>query len=400
LLCAVHGIAVLFLSFALPAVAADSEVQAVIDALARQEARLVNLHVEGEAWFYEKKAADSDWKKTPIHAVSKWSLNGRPGSKARVDVEEVLAWKGGTSPNTYHSLSSAYDGMYGTEALHRTGPPERIREVKLGQVFGERPASLIGSLQAYAGGLPFNAYFYDMDKGLTLSESFQSAIGRGIAVHCEQRRLDGQEVIVLTIGSGDPWHEEWVLDPGRGYGLLQYRLERADRSGALKLKREIRVDELSELSDGVWYPTSAYKSELINDEVGWHKYEYRCSVVSANAPDFDEAIFKVEFPAGYMIVDHVSGMKYRMGFNDEETAARLDQLVSDVQQGGDIHTAVGDAHAGQGDVDAEPVGGSSQFGTITRSKRNVWLVVVPILFAVGAGIGLVRWRGRKAGKSA
>ena len=45
----------------------------------------------------------------------------------------------------------------------------------------------------------------------------------------------------------------------------------------------------------------------------WKRIVYRASNVVANDPNFDENIFTVPFPEGYLIDDKVNGVKYRVG---------------------------------------------------------------------------------------
>ena len=55
----------------------------------------------------------------------------------------------------------------------------------------------------------------------------------------------------------------------------------------------------------------------LGDSHNYNRIVYRASNVVANDPNFDESIFTVPFPEGYLIDDKVTGKKYRIGPNSE-----------------------------------------------------------------------------------
>ena len=78
----------------------------------------------------------------------------------------------------------------------------------------------------------------------------------------------------------------------------------------------MKVSKLKEVAPRIWWPMEAY----VESDPGPHQPEephtrtvYNASNVVANDPNFDDGIFTVVFPDGYLIDDQVAGKKYRVG---------------------------------------------------------------------------------------
>ena len=86
--------------------------------------------------------------------------------------------------------------------------------------------------------------------------------------------------------------------------------------GAEHLRLRIHVTKLKEIGDGIWWPVEAYAESgpgPHHPDEPYTRMVYRASNVVANDPNFDENIFTVPFPEGYLIDDQVAGRKYKVG---------------------------------------------------------------------------------------
>ncbi len=111
----------------------------------------------------------------------------------------------------------------------------------------------------------------------------------------------------------------WWLDPSRGFALLGHDNIRIREDGSERVSTRIRVTKLKEAAPGVWWPMEAYgESRLSKPGEPYSRTVYRASSVVANDPNFDEAIFTVPFPEGYLIDDQIAGKKYRVGPNGKQ----------------------------------------------------------------------------------
>jgi hypothetical protein len=146
------------------------------------------------------------------------------------------------------------------------------------------------------------------------SNAFESEIEEFQGVHC------------IKFGSGkQKWgHEIWWLDPSRRFALLGY--EHTNIRGGREWPLEsMRVVQLKEILPNIWWPTEA---TLISGpkKLGslYRKTVYKASSVVANDPKFDNTVFTISLPQGYLIDDQVKGLKYRVGAEDEPKDKPLD----------------------------------------------------------------------------
>ena len=104
------------------------------------------------------------------------------------------------------------------------------------------------------------------------------------------------------------------LDPARGFALLGHDNISIRKDGSEQVSTRIRVTKLKEVTPGMWWPIEATLiSSPLKPGDPYSRTVYRASNVVANDPNFDESIFTVPFPDGYLIDDKVSGRKYRVG---------------------------------------------------------------------------------------
>ncbi len=102
--------------------------------------------------------------------------------------------------------------------------------------------------------------------------------------------------------------------PSRGFALLRLDDSREDQDGNESVKSSINVTKLEEVAKNIWWPMEAYFVRCPSEiDKPWTRIVYHASKVVANDPNFDESIFTIPFPDGYLIDDKVSGKKYRVG---------------------------------------------------------------------------------------
>jgi len=118
--------------------------------------------------------------------------------------------------------------------------------------------------------------------------------------------------VVLHADSAEVFVREW-LDPERGYAFLGHESVSVYADGRTVTHQKIVVEELTEAAPGVWYPTRATLTAPNKERGIEERHTYTATKVVANNPDFDESIFRVPIPDGYMIVDKVMGIRYRTG---------------------------------------------------------------------------------------
>jgi hypothetical protein len=76
----------------------------------------------------------------------------------------------------------------------------------------------------------------------------------------------------------------------------------------------VKVTKLEKVSPGIWWPVEIIDvSRPYENGKPWRKVVYLASNVVVNDPNFDESIYTVPFPKGYLIDDKVTGKKYKVG---------------------------------------------------------------------------------------
>ena len=84
--------------------------------------------------------------------------------------------------------------------------------------------------------------------------------------------------------------------------------------GSEWVSTRIRVTKLKEVAEDIWWPMEATSiSSPIKPGDPYSRTVYSASNIVANDPNFDENVFTVPFPDGYLIDDKVNGIKYRVG---------------------------------------------------------------------------------------
>ena len=303
------------------------DVNALIPVIEAAERNLFsNLKVESEAWV-ETKTNLSDpnepWQRTPIYVSCTAWFDGYPAGKARVDVhKQVLKWQEGAAPYIEESYSVCFDGQYGRVVRYSTGHSGKTFRMKEGKLLPEAPWQLRdGYLGSCTGArYSFKFFFSDEDKemGRTFSRLFRAATSAAAleAKAFEVALEEFQGVGCIKFGSGNKKrvHISYWLDPARGFALLGHDNISIREDGSKRVSTRLRVTKLKEVTPGLWWPMEAYIiSRPYESGKPWQRIVYRASNVVANDPNFDESIFTVAFPDGYLIDDKVAVRKYRVG---------------------------------------------------------------------------------------
>ena len=298
------------------------DVNALIPQIEAAERKLLNIKIKSEAW-WETKTDLYDpcepWQRTPVYTSCTAWFGGCPRNKARVDVhKQVLKWIDGAAPYIEESYSVGFDGRHGRIAYRTTKHSGRTRYAKEGELLSGAPPRLVST--DVPTGAKFSLYSFFDEEGYTFSQFFKAAISPAAleAKAFEVAIEEFQGVECIKFGSGEQtWGHisiSWWLDPSRGFALLGHDNIRIREDGSERVSTRIRVTKLKEAAPGVWWPTEAYgESGLSKPGEPYSRTVYRASSVVANDPNFDEAIFTVPFPEGYLIDDQIAGKKYKVG---------------------------------------------------------------------------------------
>ena len=86
------------------------------------------------------------------------------------------------------------------------------------------------------------------------------------------------------------------------------------KEGQAKLISFMRVSQLKEVAPGIWWPIKIYTvSSPLENGQPWRRHVYHAFDVVVNDSNFDESIFTIPFPEGYVVDDKVTGRKYKVG---------------------------------------------------------------------------------------
>ena len=300
------------------------DVNALIPEIEAVERRLINLKVESEAWV-ETKADLSDpcelWQRTTIYVASTAWFDGRPKGKARIDVhKQVTKWIDGAAPYAERSYSLGFDGHYGRVVNHTTGHSGKTFPSKKGERLPHAPKQLRAKWLGTCTGWQFSNIFFfnDEEEDMSFSRFFRTAISPAAleakAFEVALEEFEGVECIIFGTGEKKWGHISYWLDPSRGFALLGHDNISIREDSSEWVSTRIRVNKLKEVTPGIWWPMEAYvESDPLNPGEPYTRTVYRASNVVANDPNFDENIFTVPFPEGYLIDDQVVGRKYKVG---------------------------------------------------------------------------------------
>ena len=302
------------------------DVNVLIPAIEAAERNLfLNMKIDSETWV-ETKANLSDpcesWQRTPIYVSCTAWFEGHPNGKARVDVhKQVTKWIDGAAPYIEESYSVGFDGKHGRVVRYSTTHSGRTHHTKEGEHLSDTPGQLGGGFLGSCTGGRFSLYFF-FNNNLGVS-SFSQFLRKAtspdvVKLNAFEFTLEEfQGVECIKADSSFDRHIARItywLDPARGFALLGHDNIRIREDGSERVSKRIRVTKLKEVTPGIWWPMEATLiSSPLSSGDPYSRTVYHASNVVANDPNFNENIFTVPFPDGYLINDQVSGKKYRAG---------------------------------------------------------------------------------------
>ncbi len=280
------------------------------------ENSISNIKIESQSWletktdFYDPLES---WQKTPIyHSQTAWAHDGPP-RKVRVDMnKEVFEWKDGPTPFGEQSYSLSFDGQE-TRYIHRAaGSLSQTHPVKKGQILPEAPKRLEHG--NFDTGAYYSLHYFDIEI-YKFSEVFRLASDPNSVVASELEftleEFEGSECIKIRSRMYDVTY--W-LEPSRGFALRGKQSTARYEDGREEIVKLVKVTKLEEVAHGVWWPVEVSTiSRPYAPGKPWRRFDYRASNVVANDPNFDESVFTITFPGGYMIDDKVQEKTYRVG---------------------------------------------------------------------------------------
>jgi hypothetical protein len=314
-------------------VVATKELKELAEKIKAAENGLSNIKIESDAWV-ETKTSLSDpcepWQRTPIYwsstawftgnwSCQRWSEQSRMferhiEGKARVDVhDEVLEAQESVFPYGELSYSVGFDGQYGRTIYKTGGRPGKTYPHKEGKLLPYAPESLAIGPAGFTG-IGFSLQFFESEI-YKFSKLFELASDPNSKIAAElkftREEFEGIECIKISSKFGSLMY--W-LDPSHGFALRGKKFIDIYEDGHEELVELVKVTKLKEVSHGVWWPVEvSHVSRPYEHGKPWRRFVYCASNVVANDPNFDESIFTVPFPDGYLIDDQVAGIKYRVG---------------------------------------------------------------------------------------
>jgi hypothetical protein len=310
------------------------EVKTVAQSMRAVEDALLNVRIESNAWVEEGPSSSGPWQRTPVS----WSTTAYYGkissNQARIDFhKDVVRWENGAAPYLQRSYSVSFDGVQGRRKEISSSYSGKSFDRHRGRILPEEPIHLRASNEIT--GIEASLFFYYRNmpapfpkrfsvsfEGAADPNYFLSVLAAADPKYLNRKPLKSKVVIEELAGiqcikgacMGDSFRQEWWFDPNRGFALLRFDDLRKDKAGNEQIKSSINVTKLEKVAENIWWPMEAYFVNCPREtDKAWKRIVYRASKVVANDPKFDESIFTVPFPDGYLIDDKVRGIKYRVG---------------------------------------------------------------------------------------
>ena len=290
------------------------------------ENKLHNIKIQSEGYIERRTSTAEPWIKTPIYVSSTAWFDGRPKGKSRIDVhKQVLEWKDGAAPYSESSFSLGFDGQFGRSAIHSTGYSGKTFSHKKGKLTKSQK-DLGWSWSDQYTGIQFTLNYHFSGRQHTFYDIFKHGSEANyidkFPFKFSHEKFEGIKCIKVSTKNpkSKTKQESWWLDPSRGFALLGYKWTGIDKDGNEQLVRSINVTKLKKVARGIWWPmeVSMISSSQGWSDKPWERFIWRASNVVANDPKFNETVFTVPFPEGYLIDDKVAGKKYRVGEKPKE----------------------------------------------------------------------------------
>ena len=312
------------------------ELKMVAQSMRAVEDALLNVRIDSNCWIEEGPSSSGPWERTPLC----WSTTAYYGKissdQVRIDVhKDVARWEDGAAPYIKQSYSVSFDGVqwrrkeisssYSGKTFDRHSGFIFPKALALGRLRGfGRITGVEASLFFHYGGMPaplpnrFSANF----EAAADPNSFLSALAAADPKYLNRKPLKNKVVLeelggiqcIKMVCMADSAPTEWWLDPNRSFALLRIDALRKDKDGNEQVQSSINVTKLEEVAENIWWPMEVYFVSCPSEtDKPWKRIVYRATNVVANDPNFDENVFTVPFPDGYLIDDQVAGRKYTVG---------------------------------------------------------------------------------------
>ena len=228
--------------------------------------------------------------------------------------------------NKYHVRhSSKPDGF----ASYRYAPQCAFDGLATSEYFPDRKAGIIvGGKTGRAPEVMNSLWHYMLINKVTAKEGdpggtpfIRVTITPTSTVRPKLEQVSGQwcHVVDTTIGKkSKPYATVWFAADKGGLPIKYEKYKWWEKNGQGKCSRRKLVTKVGSVdTDGctIWYPEQATKE--VNDKDGYRLYRFQVQSLRANIETTADT-FKVSFPPGTDIVDHVAGIYYTTGAFDEK----------------------------------------------------------------------------------
>jgi len=256
------------------------------------EKKVLNVKVDSECWKEKWDPKKNEWIKDSEVYISCTSwFNGLPKSKARIDVhKEVLKWTDGVAPYAEDEYSVSFDGQLARKVHHRSGPINKTFKMREAYITSQPSKDLYAPWYNVATGARFSLVLHNNNSGVLMSEYFKMPDQEVKAPKIELKHEKFSGVECVKFGSGylpRIGEQAYWFDPGRGYALMGTKRINIRKDGTEWLVESMKVEELKEVSEGIWWPTKATLEGEDPSTGELTRSVYRASNIVINDPDFN-----------------------------------------------------------------------------------------------------------------
>jgi hypothetical protein len=309
---------------------------------------------------------DNKFVSTPVATTG--TVVFEPGSgRFRAHLNTVMPWSGGSQPFIARRSLCAFDGarlrMLRREQAGKEMPPAQpvpgTRDGFPGEASVHGDTAEFFRLWHWQSGV---GYFPPYVAGVSLPEEIrrQRAVGRAVRITEDDRGMWHAELPNWESATDDG--QTIVVDYDRNRGVITRAVWRP-RTNPTVWKQ---IDyEFQKVGADWWVPKTVQSVHLLSKPRGNDRLHY--SEVKVNEP-VDDRVYRLEFPAGSHVVDHVEKKAYTVGQTAQDEQAMIKSYVR-------MHGLT---------VPSPPLW-----------KRALWWGV-PVVIALLGCVTVLRWRLRSA----
>jgi hypothetical protein len=309
------------------------ELKVVAQSMRAVEDSLLNVRIDSNAWVEEGPSSTGPWERTPVCFSTTAFFGKISDPRTRIDVhKQVFRWEDGAAPYIEKSYSVSFDGVQGRRKEISSSYSGKTFDRHSGRILPEEPIQLRGSNEITGVHASLFFHYRDMPEPLPKRfsatfeaaadpNSFLSALAAADPKYSDIKPLSHKVVLeelrgirCIKMGIGDSFLSGWWFDPNRGFALLRFDDVREDQDGNERLRSSIEVTKLEEVAENIWWPMEVYFVRCPHEtDKPCKRMVFHAANVVANDPNFDETIFTVPFPDGYLVDDQVAGRRYTVG---------------------------------------------------------------------------------------